>query len=45
VVKQVENYDAIEGSWLTNENNYLVIHRLVVDKELKGKGLAASILK
>ena len=45
VFKQVETYDAIVGKWLTTGNSYMTIHRLVVDKELKGKGLAAYILK
>lgn len=39
-----ETYDKIyEGKWLTNED-YTVIHRIVVDNKFKGLGLASKIL-
>jgi len=33
-----------EGSWLT-DNEYAVIHRIAVTKEMKGKNIASIILK
>lgn len=37
-------YEIIEGQWLTN-GPYVVIHRVAVAKEAKGKGIATKIMK
>ncbi|WP_455041359.1 GNAT family N-acetyltransferase [Leptotrichia buccalis] len=42
--KKEELYSKIEGKWITN-NDYIVIHRLAVDSEVKNKGIATKILK
>lgn len=40
-----KTYDYIEdGHWLTNED-YAVIHRIVVDNQMKGKNTAAYLLE
>ena len=40
-----ETYDSIyDGEWLSNES-YAVIHRIAVDNNLKGVGLASEIIK
>lgn len=38
------SYDYIEGSWLTSNSTYAVIHRIVVDTNFKGQGLAKKLL-
>lgn len=38
------NYDSIKGEWLTQNQNYGVIHRIVVNNEKKGMGLAKQLL-
>lgn len=38
------SYDYIEGNWLTSHNTYAVIHRIVVDTNFKGQGLAKQLL-
>lgn len=41
-----ETYDVIDhGDWLTEEDNYVVIHRVAVDKGLKGQGIAPKMFK
>lgn len=37
-------YSKIEGKWITNDD-YIVIHRLAVDSEIKNKGIATKILE
>lgn len=37
-------YEAIEGKWLT-QGEYVVIHRIAVAEEAKGKGLGRRILQ
>lgn len=40
-----KNYDSIyDGKWITNDD-YAVIHRIAVDYNLKGKGIASLIIK
>ena len=39
-----ESYSKIEGKWITNDD-YIVIHRLAVDSEIKNKGIATKILE
>lgn len=36
--------EIFEGSWLSNED-YVVIHRIAVARELKGRGTASNIIK
>lgn len=39
------NYDHIEnGQWLTNSEQYFVIHRVVISDVYKGRGLAAMFI-
>lgn len=39
------NYDSIEnGQWLTHNQPYYVVHRVVVSNEYKGKGLAGIFI-
>lgn len=38
------NYKMIEGNWI-NDEKYGVIHRIVVDENSKGKGLAYKLLE
>ena len=42
--KKEEPYSKIEGKWITNDD-YIVIHRLAVDSEIKNKGIATKILE
>ena len=42
--KKEEPYSKIEGKWITNDD-YIVIHRLSVDSEIKNKGIATKILE
>ena len=37
-------YSKIEGKWITNDD-YIVIHRLAVNSEIKNKGIATKILE
>ena len=38
-------YDKIyEGSWKTDEKDYVAIHRVAVDSECKGKGIAGAMI-
>lgn len=37
-------YDGIEGQWLTNDD-YIVVHRVAVSKQAKGKGVATKLFK
>lgn len=38
-------YDDIDGKWLTSHSQYAVIHRIVVDENMKGQGLAYQLLE
>ena len=42
--KREEPYSKIEGKWITTDD-YIVIHRLAVDSEIKNKGIATKILE
>lgn len=43
--REEKTYEEIfEGSWLSNED-YVVIHRIAVARELKGRGIASNIIK
>ena len=35
-------YNGLNGAWLTDGNDYLVVHRLAVDSEQRGRGLASE---
>lgn len=37
-------YKDIDGQWLTNNQTYAVIHRIVVDENYKGQNLAKQLL-
>lgn len=37
-------YEKIEGKWLTN-SDFLVLHRMAVDKNYLGKGIATNVFK
>ena len=39
-----ESYSKIEGKWITDDD-YMVIHRLAVDSDVKNKGLGTKILE
>ena len=39
-----EVYPKIQGKWITNDDNYLTIHRLAVAKEYRGLGLAKRFM-
>ena len=39
-----EVYPKIDGKWITNDYNYLTIHRLAVAKEYRGLGLAKRFM-
>jgi len=39
-----EPYSKIEGKWITDDD-YMVVHRLAVDSDVKNKGLATKILE
>ncbi len=45
IYQEDKNYEKIEGSWLSQDSNYVVIHRLAVDPDQKGQGLAGLMLK
>lgn len=38
------DYDNINGNWLTNDGNYLAVHRVAVDGGFRGTGAAKYIL-
>lgn len=38
------NYAKIDGQWKTSHQPYAVIHRIVVDENIKGRGLAKQML-
>ena len=42
--KKERPYSKIEGKWITTDD-YIVIHRLAVDSEIKNKGIATKILE
>ena len=42
--KKEAPYSKIEGKWITNDD-YIVIHRLAVDSEIKNRGIATKILE
>ncbi|WP_316810928.1 GNAT family N-acetyltransferase [Pedobacter heparinus] len=37
-------YEVIEGKWLTNDGDYVNIHRIAVSASAKGKGVATRLL-
>lgn len=39
------HYDSIQGRWLTHQQKYAVIHRIVVDENVKGQRLANQLLE
>lgn len=39
-----ESYKTLNGKWLTNDR-YAVIHRMAIDNNYKGKGLATAFFK
>lgn len=43
-IEEDPNYRIIEGQWKTNNTPYGIIHRIVVDENLKGHGLAKQLL-
>lgn len=43
-IEDDENYASINGQWLTYNESYAVIHRIVVDNSYKGQGLAKQLL-
>ncbi|MCD7893936.1 MAG: GNAT family N-acetyltransferase [Erysipelotrichaceae bacterium] len=43
-IENDENYASINGQWLTYNQPYAVIHRIVVDNNYKGHGLAGQLL-
>lgn len=43
-IENDKTYDVIEGEWLTSKQPYAVIHRIVVDENRKGTGLAKQLL-
>ncbi|MCD8028901.1 MAG: GNAT family N-acetyltransferase [Erysipelotrichaceae bacterium] len=43
-IEDDENYAVIDGAWLTKNQPYAVIHRIVVDNNYKGHGLAKQLL-
>lgn len=38
------NYSVIKGQWKTQDQQYAVIHRIVVDEKVKGQQLAKQLL-
>lgn len=38
------NYAKIDGQWKTDHQPYAVIHRIVIDENIKGRGLAKKML-
>lgn len=44
-IEDDESYASIHGQWLTNNQPYAVIHRIVVDNTHKGHGLASQLLQ
>ncbi|MFR7590689.1 MAG: GNAT family N-acetyltransferase [Longibaculum sp.] len=38
------NYTTIQGQWLTQQQPYAVIHRIVVDENIKGQNMAGVLL-
>ena len=42
--KKERPYSKIEGKWITTDD-YIVIHRMAVDSEIKNKGIATKILE
>lgn len=37
-------YAVIQGQWLTSQQRYAIIHRIVVDETMKGQNLANQLL-
>ena len=44
-VGQDENYNTIDGNWISNNTNYLTIHRLAIRREFYGNGLAQRLIR
>ena len=40
-----EAYRAIEGRWLTEEENYVVVHRMCVAEEVVGRGFGRRVME
>lgn len=40
-----EAYRAIEGRWLTDEENYVVVHRMCVAEEVVGRGFGRRFME
>lgn len=38
------DYDVIDGGWLTETENYAVIHRIASDADYRGKGASSALL-
>ena len=43
-IEEEPTYAYIEGKWKTHDQPYAVIHRIVIDENLKGRGLAKELL-
>ncbi|MCD8308028.1 MAG: GNAT family N-acetyltransferase [Clostridia bacterium] len=39
------NYDEIDGAWLTTGHRYLAVHRVAVREDMRGNGIAKYIIK
>ena len=37
-------YEEIDGSWLGNEAQYMTLHRIAIDAEVRGQGLAHQLI-
>ncbi|HBI7177924.1 TPA: GNAT family N-acetyltransferase [Listeria monocytogenes] len=38
-------YNSLKGKWLSNKQQYVVMHRLTVSNKIKGHGLSTKIIK
>jgi len=38
-------YEALDGSWQNNSQDYVVIHRVAIDGTIRGKGLSKQLLR
>jgi ribosomal protein S18 acetylase RimI-like enzyme len=43
-IENDKTYNIIDGQWLTHNQPYAVIHRIVVDENIKGRGTARKLL-
>lgn len=44
-IEKDPSYHVIQGQWLTNDQPYAVIHRIVVDENHKGQNIAHHLLE